>query len=192
MNVVRMASPGIPRSQSRDQIFNMLPRGLSAHGRKHVAVECAGAAYPHSLRPSGCAQSPRSTRRSNARDACKAAAPKIRLRSSKAHRASEPASVRAGNPPAGADQPFLLPQVHSEVGRVLTDEVNFPHSLGDEIADFRNHGFDRATPVTSAHLRDHAKTARMIAALGNLHVGGMGRGKPEPRRVVVGNVSRPG
>ena len=42
-----------------------------------------------------------------------------------------------------------------------------------------------------AHLRDHAKTARVIATLGNLQVRRVRRGKPEARRVIIGDVSRP-
>ena len=42
--------------------------------------------------------------------------------------------------------------------------------------------------MLAAHLWNHAKTARMIAALGNLHVSGMRRSKSETRCVVIGNV----
>src|SRR6185312_14764385 len=42
--------------------------------------------------------------------------------------------------------------------------------------------------MLAAHLRNHAKTARMIATLGNLHVSGVGGSKSEPRCFVIGNV----
>src|SRR6266550_3337259 len=41
----------------------------------------------------------------------------------------------------------------------------------------------------SSHLRNHAKTARMIAAFGNLYISRVRWRKPEPRRVVIGDVS---
>ena len=40
----------------------------------------------------------------------------------------------------------------------------------------------------SAHLRNHAKTAGVITAFGNLNVGSVRRREPEARRVVVRNV----
>src|SRR6266540_2017921 len=42
-----------------------------------------------------------------------------------------------------------------------------------------------------AHLWNHAKTARMIAALRNLYIGGMRGRKPEARRIVIGDVGGP-
>src|SRR5207244_12149849 len=83
---------------------------------------------------------------------------------------------------------FGLPQIHSVVRGVLTDQVDFAHSFADERTDFRQHRFRFATPMLAAHLWNHAKTARMIAALGNLHVSGMRRSKSETRCVVIGNV----
>src|SRR6476646_1119135 len=83
---------------------------------------------------------------------------------------------------------FGLPQIHSVVRGVLTDQVDFAHTFADERTDFRQHRFRFATPMLAAHLWNHAKTARMIAALGNLHVSGMRRSKSETRGLVIGNV----
>src|SRR5205823_14513059 len=80
---------------------------------------------------------------------------------------------------------------HSVVCGVLTDQVDFAHTFADERTDFRQYRFRFAAPMFAAHLWDHAKTARMIAALGNLHVSGMRRSKSEARCVVIGNVGRP-
>ena len=41
----------------------------------------------------------------------------------------------------------------------------------------------------AAHLGDHAKTARVIAAFGNFYVSEMRRCKPEAGRIVIGNVA---
>src|SRR4029077_16736619 len=81
-----------------------------------------------------------------------------------------------------------LPQIHSVVRGVLTDQVDFAHTFADERTDFRQDRFRFAAPMLAAHLWNHAKTARMIAALGNLHVSGMRRSKSETRGVVIGNV----
>src|SRR4029453_16875276 len=86
---------------------------------------------------------------------------------------------------------FGLPQIHSVVRSVLTDQVDFAHTFADERTDFRQDRFRFAAPMLAAHLWNHAKTARMIAALGNLHVSGMRRSKSETRRVVIGNVPGP-
>ena len=45
--------------------------------------------------------------------------------------------------------------------------------------------------MAAAHLRDNAETAGMIAALCDFQIGTVRRRQPEPRRVVVWNVSRP-
>ena len=83
---------------------------------------------------------------------------------------------------------FRLPQIHSVVRGVLTDQVDFAHTFADERTDFRQHRFRFAAPMLAAHLWNHAKTARMITALGNFHVSGMRGSKSETRCVVIGNV----
>src|ERR1700720_1713088 len=45
--------------------------------------------------------------------------------------------------------------------------------------------------MTPAHLRDHAKTAGVIATFGDFYVGRMRRRKPKTRRFVIGNVTGP-
>ena len=173
MKVVRMASPGNSGSKPSDQILDMLPRGLSAHGSKHGAVNMLERHIhiPCNLRVAR-----------NRGD--QLATPMRRMRIEKPHpklafdhrELIEQLDKRrtAQRIHWLARTSFFRPPIHPEVGRVLTYEVNFLDSLGDQIADLRSHGFDRATPVTPPHLRNHAKTAWMIAALGNLHVGGMG------------------
>ena len=44
--------------------------------------------------------------------------------------------------------------------------------------------------MLSAHLWDHAKAARMIAAFGNFQISRVRRRESKPRRVVIGNVIR--
>src|SRR4029453_18542733 len=86
---------------------------------------------------------------------------------------------------------FGLPQIHSVVRGVLTDHIDFAYTFADEGTDFRQHRFRFPAPMLAAHLWDHAKTARMIAALGNLQVSRMRRSKSETRRVIIGNVRGP-
>src|SRR5437773_8655889 len=68
---------------------------------------------------------------------------------------------------------FGLPQIHSVIGRVLADQIDLAHAFADERTNFRQHGVRFAAAMFSTHLRNHTKTARMIAALGNLDVSEM-------------------
>src|SRR5215472_11039467 len=86
---------------------------------------------------------------------------------------------------------FGVPQIHSVVRGVLTDQVDFAHTFTDQGTDLRQHRLRFAAPMLAAHLWDHAKTARMITALGNFHVGRMRRSKSETWCAVVRNVCGP-
>src|SRR5262245_3247782 len=86
---------------------------------------------------------------------------------------------------------FGVPQVHSVVRSVLADQVDFAHTFMNERADFGQNRFRFSAPMLSTHLWDHAKTAWMIAALGNFHVRRMRRSKSETRRAVIGDVRGP-
>src|SRR5215471_17974267 len=81
------------------------------------------------------------------------------------------------------------PKIHSVIRRVLTNQIDLTNAFADEPANFRQHRLRRAAAVFPAHLRNHAKSARMIAAFGNLYVGRVRGCKPEARRIVIGNVS---
>src|SRR5437764_2360231 len=65
---------------------------------------------------------------------------------------------------------FFSPQIHSVISRVLANEIKLAHSFADEPADFRQHGLHCPAAMFTAHLRNHAKAARVIAALGNLYI----------------------
>src|ERR1700747_1366652 len=58
-----------------------------------------------------------------------------------------------------------LPKIHSVVCGVLTGQVDFAYTFADKRTDFRHDRFRFAAPMLAAHLWNHAKTARMIAAL---------------------------
>src|SRR5262245_18275755 len=83
------------------------------------------------------------------------------------------------------------PEIHSIIGRVLADQIDLANAFANESPNFGQHRFWRATAVFAAHLCNYAKTTRMIAAFGNLYVGGMRGRKPEARRIVIWNVSGP-
>ena len=86
---------------------------------------------------------------------------------------------------------LLPPQIHPVIRRILADQIDFADAFTDESPNFRKNRLGRPATVSSPHLRNHAKTAWMIAAFGNLYVSGMCWGKPEARCVVIGNVSWP-
>ena len=84
---------------------------------------------------------------------------------------------------------FFLPQIHAVVGRVLADEINFLHALRDERAHFRENRGRRAAAMASAHLRNDAETARMIAAFRDFQIRAVRWRETEARRVVIRDVS---
>src|SRR6266568_2436268 len=87
---------------------------------------------------------------------------------------------------------FLPPQIHPVIGRILADQINLAHAFADESPNFCNDRLRSPAAVFSPHLRNHAKTARMITTLRDLYVSEMGWRKPKAGRVVIGNVSRSG
>src|SRR5438094_3119409 len=74
---------------------------------------------------------------------------------------------------------FRRPQIHSVIGRVLADQVDFAHAFADERANFCNYGLRSAAAMFAAHLGNHAKTTWMIAAFSYFYVRKMCRRKPE-------------
>ena len=84
---------------------------------------------------------------------------------------------------------FFAPQIHSVVSRVLTDQIDLTHAFRDEAANFREHRLHCPAAMFASHLGNDAKTAGMIAALGDFYVGGMRRCQAKSRRIVIGNVS---
>src|SRR5688500_8002950 len=79
-------------------------------------------------------------------------------------------------------------QVEAVVCRVLGDEIDFFDPFGDELGDFLNEVGLSAAAMGTAHARDDAETARMIAALRNLDVSEMVWSETKTRRGVIGNV----
>lgn len=82
-----------------------------------------------------------------------------------------------------------LPLVHAEVGRVLGDEVDFLHALGNQAPGFADDGVLGAGAVLAPDFWDDAEGAGVITAFGDLDVGHVIRGEPESGRGVVGNVT---
>src|SRR5439155_17896050 len=83
------------------------------------------------------------------------------------------------------------PQIHPVIGRILADQVDFADAFAHQSTNFGENRFWRSAAMLAAHLRNYAKTARVIAAFGNFYVSEMRRRKPETRRIVIGNVSGP-
>src|SRR6266581_3221082 len=86
---------------------------------------------------------------------------------------------------------FARPQIHSVIGSVLADQVNFAGAFAHQSANFGENRFRKSAAMLAAHLRNYAKTARVIAAFGNFYVSEMRRRKPKTGRIVIGNVSGP-
>src|SRR5207249_4347623 len=131
-----------------------------------------------------------------------------RARPMKSSRVSNSASVSPGNPtmkvvrmarpgiPARnlpinclTRARFLRPQVHPVIRRVLTDQIYLTHAFLDESSDLREHRFRIPTPVFSPHPWNHAKTTRVVAALGNFNISRVRWGKSETRSVVIRNIT---
>jgi len=80
-----------------------------------------------------------------------------------------------------------LPLVHAEVGRVLGDEIDFLHALGDEALGFADDGVLGAGAVLATDLGDDAEGASVVASFGDFDVGHVIRGEPESGRGIVGD-----
>ena len=85
---------------------------------------------------------------------------------------------------------FFFPQIHAEVGGILADEIEFSHAFGDQLPSFLKDGLDSAAAVATAHLGDHTEAARMIAALGDFDIAGVGRGEAKARGVPIRQKAR--
>lgn len=84
---------------------------------------------------------------------------------------------------------FLLPKIHAVVGGILADEVDLLHSLGNKAANLANDGVQRATAVASAHLRNHTKTARVVAPFRDFDIHRMVRRKAESGSRKIRNIA---
>jgi hypothetical protein len=75
------------------------------------------------------------------------------------------------------------PQIEPVIGRVLRNQVQLLHAIGDELPRFLHDVRLAAAAMRAAHPRDDAETARMIAPLGNLHIREMIRRQSKPGRI---------
>jgi len=69
------------------------------------------------------------------------------------------------------------------------DEVDFADASGHQFPHLLNHVRRGAAAMAPPHPRDDAEAAGVIAALGDLHIGKMLGGQPEPGRGVIRDVS---
>src|SRR5436190_16617758 len=65
---------------------------------------------------------------------------------------------------------FRLPQIHSVIGRVLADQVDLLNPFCDQRPNLSENRARRAAAMPSAHLRNYAKTAGMIASFRDLEI----------------------
>ena len=84
-------------------------------------------------------------------------------------------------------------EVFAVGGGVLADQGDFADSGGGQIFGFAHHGFKAPAAECAAKLGDDAERAGVIAALGDLDVGGMaGRGEHARRGVMIEKRGRGG
>src|SRR2546426_11226218 len=81
-------------------------------------------------------------------------------------------------------QSILEPVVLAEAGGILADQVDLPDALLKEVAGLGHDTLEVAAAKLPPVLRDHAKTARMVASFGDLDISHMPRRGPHPRREV--------
>ena len=79
----------------------------------------------------------------------------------------------------------LEAEVFAEAGCVLPDEIDFANALGGKARGFGDDRGDGARAELAAKLRNDAEGAGMIAAFGDLDVGGVARGGEQARGVLV-------
>ena len=78
-----------------------------------------------------------------------------------------------GGAPATSRAAALAVEVRAVGGQVLRDQVDLDGAARDEIAHLAHDRLGGARALRAAQLRDDAERARAIAALGDLHVGGV-------------------
>ena len=83
------------------------------------------------------------------------------------------------------------PQIEPVIGRVLRNQIQLLHAVGDELPCFLHDVCLATAAVRAAHARDDAKTARMIAALCNLHIREVIRCQSKPGRLKCRDVIGP-
>ena len=67
-------------------------------------------------------------------------------------------------------QTVLDAQVFAVAGRVLADQRDLLHAAGDQLLALRRPRLEAPRAELAAQVRNHAETARVVAALGNLDV----------------------
>ncbi len=79
-------------------------------------------------------------------------------------------------------------EIFAVAGGVLADEGEFADAVGGEGARFGEHGFEGAGTELAAQLRDDAEGTGVIAAFGDLEIGGGAAGGEQAGRVLVHEV----
>ena len=187
------------RADAGDQIPDVLARGLAAHPGQHVVVDVLErhVDIPGDLRAFG--NGPDQLVGPVGRVGVEQADPevalqRVQLAQQRAQRGGidrqglrgRLEALRRRNGPA-----VVGPQVEAVVGRILRDEVQLAHAVGDQGLGLGHDVGLSPAPVRSAHPRDDAEAARMIAALGDLHIGEVLRRETEPRGLELRDVVGP-
>ncbi len=200
MNVVRSAMPGMPARMRRIRSTMYWRRGLAPHPLQHVLVDVLQGDV-HVARHlgafgDGLNQLVRPVRRVGVEQANpELAGQGIQLAQQGANRGGlgrERLHGRAELLRRGNRAAAVRAQVQAVVGRVLRDQVQLLHAVGNQRLGFGDDVRLRPAAMRAPHAGNDAEAARMIAALGDLDVGEVARRQPEARRRVVGDVARTG
>ena len=71
----------------------------------------------------------------------------------------------------------------------MADKVDLLHALGNEPANLAYNRIQRAAAMATAHLRDHAKTARVVAAFRDFHIDRVVRCEAKSRRGKIWDIA---
>ena len=182
-----------------DQVSNVLPRSLATHPSEHVVVNVLQR-HVHIPRHFGAlGDGPDQLvgpvgRVGVQKPDPEVALQRVQLAQQRAQRGGIDRqglggrfeSFRRGDGPA-----VIGTKVEPVIGRILGDEVQFADAVGDQGLGLGHDVGLRPAAVRTAHPRDDAEAARMVAPLGDFHIGEVLRGEAEARGLKLRDVVGP-
>ena len=131
MNVVRMASPGMPDAEAADQIFDVLPRRFPAHRAKHLAVNVLERHIHISCDFRVASDRGNQLVAPMRRMRVEKPNPKLSFNRSQAHRAIGQGSDPRRESTGWRGPAFSGHKSIPKIGRVLADQVDLLYPLGE-------------------------------------------------------------
>ena len=182
------ADAGNAGADAGDEIFDVLAGGLALHELEHVGMDVLEG-HVHIAGDMGVA--------GDGGDEVVAPMRGVGVEETNPKLAADFADfiqkVDEGSPARGvhglAWAGFFIPKIHAVVGGVLANEIDLLHAFGNEATNLAHDRIDGPAAMASAHLGNHTKAARVIAALGNFHIGRVVGSEAETGRGEIGNVA---